>query len=376
MVLVKCGGYTNYPGLPIKPPQGELSHPRVPATSRPKTRVHPMRRDKLLRHGQRGSALVVTLLVFAIGMALIVPMYSEYTLFLRRHANTFNAEQAYAYLRGGEELAALLLREDLLEDQREGVVRDDFSELWAQQVPPYALDEGGWLTGRLEDLSGRFNINSLAGQAPDNQRFSAQQEQFIRLLQTLEEPQVEEQDAILITESVVDWLDADSQPRNFGAEDDYYYDVTPSYRAANRAMISVSELQAVAYVTPEIYLAIEPLLTVWTADLKINVNTAPLQVLRTLNATNDYRPLSPQEGETLLELRGEEGFENPAAMLESSVFEGRDLSQELRDSLVESSTYFLFIAQVDVADRISHLYSVLHRQQDRVQALVRASGSL
>ncbi len=43
------------------------------------------------RFNQRGSALVVTLLVFAIGMALIVPMYSEYTLFLRRHANSFTA---------------------------------------------------------------------------------------------------------------------------------------------------------------------------------------------------------------------------------------------------------------------------------------------
>jgi len=225
-------------------------------------------------------------------------------------------------------------------------------------------------------LSGRFNINSLAGRAPQNQRFSAYQEQFIRLLQTLEEPLVDEQDAILITESVMDWLDADSQPRDFGAEDDHYYDVTPSYRTANRAMVSVSELQAVAYVTPEIYLAIEPLLTVWTEDLKINVNTAPVQVLRSLNSKSDLQPLSPQEGETLQELRGEEGFENPAAMLESSVFEGRELSEEARNSLVQTSAWFLFIAQVDVADRISHLYSVLHRQQGGVLAVVRASGSL
>lgn len=328
------------------------------------------------RFNQRGSALVVTLLVFAIGMALIVPMYSEYTLFLRRHANSFIAEQAWAYLRGGEELASLLLREDLLEDEREGVVRDDLSELWAQQVPPYALDEGGWLTGRLEDLNGRFNLNSLLGQPPAKQRFTAQQEQFIRLLQTLEEPTVSEQDAILITESVVDWLDADSQPRDFGAEDDHYYAVTPSYRAANREMMSVSELQAVAYVTPEIYAAIEPLLTVWTADLKININTAPAQVLRSINSTGDYRPLSAQEGESLLELRGEEGFENAQAMLDSPVFEDRQLSQELVASLGESGQYFLFSAEVDVADRISRLYSVLQRQQQQVRTLVRASGSL
>jgi general secretion pathway protein K len=328
------------------------------------------------RGRQAGSALVVTLLVFAIGMAVIVPMYSEYTLFLRRHANAYNAEQAWAYLRGGEELASLLLREDLREDQQEGTIRDDLSEAWAQQVPPYSLDEGGWLTGRLEDLSGRFNINSLTGRAPANERFTAQQEQFIRLLQTVEEPLIDEQDAILITESVMDWLDADSEPRVLGAEDDYYYDQTPSYRAGNRAMVSVSEFQAVANVTPEIFLAVEPLLTVWGGDGKINVNTAPVQVLRSLNSIKDYRPLSPQEGEELLELRGEEGFENIAAMLESPVFEGRQLSEDLRNGLGETSSFFLFIAQVDVADRISHLYSVLQRGQGGVRALVRSSGSL
>jgi general secretion pathway protein K len=325
---------------------------------------------------QAGSALVVTLLVFAIGMALIVPMYSEYTLFLRRHANTYNAEQAWAYLRGGEELASLLLREDFLEDQREGELRDDFSETWAQQVPPYSLDEGGWLTGRLEDLSGRFNINRLAERAPAQQRFTAQQEQFIRLLQTVEDPVVDEQEAMMITESVMDWLDADSEPLGFGAEDDHYYDRTPSYRAGNRAMISVSELQAVANVTPEIYLAVEPLLTVWGGDGKINVNTAPVQVLRSINGKGDFRPLSPQEGEALLELRGESGFEDLAAMLESSVFEGRQLDEGLRGNLGETSSYFMFIAQVDVADRISHLYSVLQRRQGRVEALVRSGGSL
>jgi general secretion pathway protein K len=325
---------------------------------------------------QLGSALVVTLLVFAIGMALIVPMYSEYTLFLRRHANSFIAEQAYAYLLGGEDLAALLLREDLLEDQREDELRDDLSETWAQQVPPYSLDEGGWLTGQLQDLNGRFNINGVAGEPPQNKRFTTRQEQFIRLLQTIEEPQVDEQEAIVITQSVMDWLDSDSQVRDFGAEDDFYYDATPSYRAANRSMISVSELQAVANVTAEIYLALEPLLTVWTENQKININTAPVQVLRTLNSAGDLRPLSQSEAELLLEARGLEGFEKTETMLELSLFEGRELPSDLVDSLTNRSEYFLFIAEVDVADRISRLYSVLHRQQQQVRALVRASGSL
>lgn len=325
---------------------------------------------------QRGSALVVTLLVFAIGMALVVPMYSEYTLLLRRHANSYIAEQGYAYLRGGEELAAMLLRRDTEDDAARNLVRDDLSEAWAQQVPPYALDDGGWLAGQLEDLQGRFNINSLSGQATETERFTEPQQQFIRLLQALEEPQVELQDAIAITQAVADWIDADANPREYGAEDDYYYDATPPYRAANRPFISVSELRAIANMTPEIYLALEPLVTVWTADQKINIHTAPLAVLRSINTPGDLNPLSLEDGEQLIELRGPAGFGGLDEFLSSPVLAQRQISPGLRGSLTESSNYFLFIAEVDVADRISRLYSVLHRQSNSITTLVRASGSL
>lgn len=173
----------------------------------------------------------------------------------------------------------------------------------------------------------------------------------------------------------MDWLDADTIPRDFGAEDDYYYDATPPYRAANRAFVSVSELRAVAYMTPEIFRALEPLLTVWADNGKLNINTAPIEVLRSLNAAGDYQPLSVAEGETLLELRGDSGFESVEALLDSPVFAQRELG-DLRGTLVLSSNYFLFIGEADVADRISRLYSVLHRQGLQVRALVRASGSL
>ncbi len=332
--------------------------------------------DRHWHASQRGSALVVTLLIFAIGIALVVPMYSEYTLFLKRSANNFAAEQGYAYLRGGEELAMLALQQDAEFDLREDEVRDDLSEFWAQEAQAYPLDEGGWLQGRLEDLQGRFDLNSLAAKPVEGKRFAASQEQFIRLLQIFDEPQVSQQDAMLITEAVMDWLDADAIPRDFGAEDDYYYDATPPYRAANRAFTSVSELRAVAYMTPEIFRVLEPLLSVWAANGKLNINTAPIEVLRSLNTAGDYQPLSVAEGETLLELRGDSGFESVEDMLDSPVFEQRELNAELKGSLALSSDYFLFIGEADVADRISRLYSVLHREGQQVRTLVRASGSL
>jgi general secretion pathway protein K len=325
---------------------------------------------------QAGAALIISMLVFALVTTMVVAMSSEFTLFLKRGSNSFIASQATAYLRGGEELAGLALLEDAEEDEAENRQRDDLSELWAQQVAPYALDEGGWLTGNLQDLQGLFNLNNVAGAPPEGKRFTVAQEQFIRLLQTPEEPRISEQDAILITEALLDWLDEDAQPRDFGAEDDYYFDAEPSYRSANGRMHSVSELRMVAYVTPELFAAIAPYLTVWNEFGKINVHTAPGPVLQTLNSEGNLQPLSENEVAELLELREEEGFESVQAMLDSRVFADREISAELINTLSENSDWFLYAGQVEVADRVARLYSVLRRQGGSVKARLRASGSL
>ena len=58
------------------------------------------------------------------------------------------------------------------------------------------------------------------------------------------------------------------------------------------------------------------------------------------------------------------------------VFAGLELSEEQRAMLTESSDYFLFDGQVEVADRTARLYSVLRRKGGRVDVLARGSGSL
>ncbi len=343
------------------------------------------------RRRQRGAALIVAMLVFALATTLVVAMSSEFTLFMKRGANSFLASQAYAYLRGGEDLAKMALIQDEEADAQANRERDDLTELWAQPVIPYALDEGGFLTGSIQDLSGRLYINSLnasnaSGDADEQaqggrgglsgagngvETFTTSQRRFLRLLQSFEEPQVSEQDARLILEAIQDWMDSDQTPRDFGAEDGYYIDAQPSYRTGNRQFSSVSELRMVAYMTPELYLAIEPFVTVW-GDGSLNIQTAPAQVLRTINARDRLEPLSESEGEALVALRGEEGFENIEALLTSPVLANLEVDRNL---LSENTDYFLYTGQVEVADRQSTLYSVLRRQGGQVKTLLRSSGA-
>jgi general secretion pathway protein K len=332
------------------------------------------------RRHQRGAALIVAMLVFALATALVVAMKSEFERFYQRSANILLEEQAQAYLRGAEELAGMALLADYDQDKTTGLPRDDLQEFWATPPPPYALDEG-WMRGALEDLQGRFNLNALAKRVQGGTaaaRFTPAQEQFIRLLQALGEPPVSEQDAILITESVSDWLDTDSNPSPEGAEDDYYAAQTPAYRAANRKMSSVSELRAVANMTPEIYQALLPWVTVWPQEPKLlNINTAPAMVLRSINADKDLSPLSEGEGESLAEYRDETGFKDKTDFLANPVFEGRrDKMTGIVELLGGQTSYFLLQAEVEVAGRNMRLYSVLDRSNRKISALARASGSL
>jgi general secretion pathway protein K len=338
------------------------------------------------RQSQGGAALIAALLVFALCTALVVAMELEFSRLYQRVANILLAEQATAYLRGAEDLATLALLADYDADQSREKPRDDLLEIWAQTPAPYALDEGGWMAGCLRDLQGRFNLNALAqsatpaeGEQPDAApRFTPAQAQFIRLLQTIEEPQLGEQEAIAVTRSVTDWLDRDIEPAMEGAEDDYYFGQTPSYRAANRPMASVSELRAVANITPEIYRALEPLVSVWPQQPEpLNINTAPAAVLRSINADDDLSPLSAAEGQALAEQRQAAGFADIDEFLDSPVFTGRKEQMEgVRALLGESTGYFLLSAEVEVADRRMRLYSVLQRSGRQINALARARGSL
>lgn len=338
-------------------------------------------RSSHARH-QSGAALVVALLVFAVCAGLIVAMQREFTLFYQRGANLFQAEQGYAYLRGAEDLASLALVLDYDTDKQRDIPRDDLEEIWAQPPTPYALEEGGWLMGGLEDLQGRFNINGLTGGGAEQERaqgvdrFTPAQAQFIRLLQTVEEPVIGEQEAIALTRSIADWIDADNNVSPDGAEDDYYFSQTPAYRAANRPMTSVSELRAIANVTPELYAAIAPLLTVWPENpLPINIHTAPLPVLRSINADDTLEPLPESDAQALFDQREETGFLDKAEFLAHPAFADKPM-EKIAELLGESSAYFLLSARVEIADRELQLYSVLQRQQRRVESLVRASGSL
>ncbi len=364
------------------------------------------------RRTQHGAALILAMLVFALASALIVGLQREFTLTLQRGTHQLFSEQAWAYLIGAEQLAVLALRADSQADARSESPVDHLGELWAQPPTPYPLDAGGWMSGELEDLQGRFNVNALlsqggksaagngdvsateasAGSADEvnndlqpavdtgttdaESRWTPAQKVLIRLLQSLGEASLKLEEAMALTESIIDFIDADSERRPNGAESGEYRYAEFPYLPANRPLASVSELRAVKGMTLPVYEALAPLVTVWPEEGGgINILTAPLPVLRSLNADDVWQPLPEIEGERLGALRAEGEIARVEDFLSDPVLEGRP-SSELETLITTRSDWFLLEANVELAGQTRHLRTVLHRSAGETLAVFRSEGEL
>jgi len=330
---------------------------------------------------QSGVALVVALLVFALSATLLVALQRDFLINYRRVSEVLVSAQREAYLEGAEALAALALALDADADAAADGPRDTLREVWARPPQPYPLDEGGWLVGSLEDLQGRFNLNSLdaAPSAPGQAAaYSPAQLTFIRLLQALPlgEDVLDAFSAVAIMESVADWIDADREPRLNGAETPFYVSLTPPYVPADQPMASVSELRAVANITPAIYEALRPHVTVWPRQpAGMNIHTMGLPVLQALNVDDNLEPLDRADAEAILARRRRNPFESVDEFLRQPEFAGASTAQ-IASLLGESSAYFLLTSRVELAERETRRYSVLRRQGREVTVVQRFDAGL
>ncbi len=92
--------------------------------------------------------------------------------------------------------------------------------------------------------------------------------------------------ATQLSQTIMDWRDADSIPRPQGAEHDEYIKAEMLALPTNSQFRDIEELRNVMGMTPEIYAAAAPYLTTHGAGI-VNINTAPIPVLRALPGMTD-----------------------------------------------------------------------------------------
>jgi general secretion pathway protein K len=300
---------------------------------------------------ERGVALVMALLVVAIGTMIAVNLMWQGTLDLRRTDAALAADQGLMYVQGAEAWAADILRQDLVDSPES----DHLGEQWAIELPPLPVD-GGTIVGRLEDLQGRFNLNNLVG--TDGREKQLARQQFERLLFSVEVDPA-------LAGAVVDWLDPDTELRfPTGGEDVVYSDSDPPYRTANSTITSASELMAIAGFDRDSFRLVAPYVTVLPSGTKLNVNTASHVVLASLSENIDIGT-----AESIVEERGDAEFVDI-----DETFSGL-VEPDMLAEIDGVSDHFLLTATVTLGSNQLTMRSVLQRDRSGItRAVFRSLG--
>jgi general secretion pathway protein K len=326
------------------------------------------------RQQQRGVALIIALILVALATILATKLSFDGFLELRRTTSMMAAEQALHFGLGAEALAADALMQD-------AQMNPQFTTLagpWAQATQPLPITpdsnpEGepiGSMQGSLEDMQGRFNLNSLARLGADGvTEDPLPLQQFQRLLVSVG---VEPKWAGLAR----DWLDQDELVGNpDGAEDQVYTSQTPPYRTGNWPMMSPSELMNLPGFGADRYRKIAPYVTALpSANTKINLCTAPALVLESLvqglSGEWSNSPGVLTSGRKAGCFPDVQTFTNVA-----TTSGGPSAMSGLGTQLGTQSQYFELTTRVALGTTEFTLYSLLFRGTAKVTPLLRSFGT-
>ena len=306
-----------------------------------------------------GVALVSVLLIVLVAMALAYQIANRHGFAIAQSRQLLRGAEARQHALGAEQFARELLAADWADEGTRAT--DTLDEAWAAfgtQSPvdaeagetapalaatertfasTFAVDDGR-IELRIDDLSARLNLNTLVGkQGPAN---------VARMQRLLGHLGIDPGNA----HRWRDWVDADQDVDDLGAEDAAYLLRDPATRAANQPGIHPSEIRFVAALTPADYQRLRPYVALLpTAVQRVNVNTATAPVLGAL------APNFPAAEAEQVVARPRQ-FED----VESVVAAHAPLG-EAASALAVRSEYFRVRARAELGRSRAVLTSMLHR---------------
>ncbi|MCL2656458.1 MAG: type II secretion system minor pseudopilin GspK [Betaproteobacteria bacterium] len=219
---------------------------------------------RLQTGSERGVAMIMAMLTVALVAILAAGIVAAYGFAVDSVSGRHDLDQARWLARGAIDWARNVLAED---KRRTGAV-DQLGETWATKIPPTPVDEGE-VSGEIEDLSGRFNLNSLVDAS--GARNIPGENAFIELLQIAGEPAGQ---ATLLASNLRLWIDAASEPN------DAYQPALPNNSVPpNAPLVTPDELIQVPGFDGALVERIKPFVTAVKPGALLNVNTASAEVL-------------------------------------------------------------------------------------------------
>jgi hypothetical protein len=201
-----------------------------------------------------GSVLLLVLVVIAmlaLGANTYLDLMQTEHRAVRRHGRSF---QTLRLSESGVEYLKAFLSQPATEIQNKGGLTNNVTALKAMLADdqPASVDRGrftfispaqtnglynGFYYG-VENESAKLNLNVLLAEGAEDR---ARDRLLVLPSMTPE-----------IADAILDWLDSDSMPREYGAEAEYYGNLDPAYAMRNGPISNLDELLLLRGVTPEL----------------------------------------------------------------------------------------------------------------------------
>ncbi len=242
---------------------------------------------------QQGMALLITLLTISLLVAVTIQFHkTTWQQFLVSN-NYKVGRQLETIADSGVNIALALLEYDGNKNQTDSFF-DDWATLDRENFE--GLFPSGTLYLKVVDLSGRLQINSLVQKTGGeteagggtNTEIEVRQ-MFLRLLQSGLFSVEDETEARSIVDALVDWIDEDDTESDLGAESSYYQSLEQPYSCRNGPVRYIEELLLVKGISPALLFGsgdkkgLADYVTVNGDDGKVNLNTAPLLVIKSFD---------------------------------------------------------------------------------------------
>ena len=232
--------------------------------------------------GNEGIVLIVVLWIMTALAVLTLSFTRESRIEIMTAYNARSMEKAYYVARAGMEHTIYQIVQRRMASSRSTAMSAVNEETDPDPVDVGLVSgsfDGGFWQVNVRDESGKLNINTV----------SEQQLGALILAAGIEDP-----DARVLIDSILDWRDTDSTIRSDGAETDYYESLDPPYKAKNGRFEAVEELLLVRGMTRDYFYGkpvrsgdgtveykygLSRFLTVYSTRDQVNVNHAALPVL-------------------------------------------------------------------------------------------------
>lgn len=193
-----------------------------------------------------GIALIIVMLVILV-LAVLAGGFAYSVKIETTLARNASHDHDFEWLgRSGVELARYVVAQQMLVQNEP---YDSLNQKWAggpmgtnDALAAISLTDvrlgPGTFNVKITDCERKFNVNVADPTI---------------LAQALKLVGVDLSEAGQISDSILDWIDPDDQPRLSGAESDYYLGLNPSYQAKNGPLDDLTELMRIRGIAPEMF---------------------------------------------------------------------------------------------------------------------------